>query len=309
MYEEVKRITNLEHFDSVYIRYPKSDAKFISVLKWLHKNGCKVVIEIPTYPYNGNLQDGLKVIAIAAVDYVYRNELHKYVDRIVTYSDDDVIFGIPTIRTINGISFDSVNLNRYKGDGKSINLISVATNYECHGFDRIILGLKQYYSEPEEVEVNFHIIGDGPAIETYKKMIGESEEIRKHVFLDGFLSGEKLEKQYETADIAVNSLALYRLGLKKESTLKTKEYAAKGLPIISSTFVDALAESGNRKFVLKVDDCNTPIEIQNIVKFYDAVYYNRSHEEVSREIRTEAKRVCDMSVTLAGVIEFFEGRK
>lgn len=309
LYEEVKKIANVHHFDSVYIRYPKSDAKFISVLKCLHAKGCKVVIEIPTYPYNGNLRDGLKVLAIAAVDYIYRSQIHKYVDRIVTYSDDEIIFGVPTIKTINGISFDSVGINHYIGNNTEINLISVATNYECHGFDRIILGLKQYYAKPKEINVNFHIIGNGPAIETYKKMIDGTPELKAHIFLDGFLSGEKLEEQYGYADIAVNSLALYRLGLKKESTLKTKEYAAKGLPIISSTFVDALTQNGNRKFVLKVDDCNAPIKIQDIIEFYNSIYHNASHEDVAREIRSEAKDVCDMSVTLSEVVEYLRGEK
>ena len=63
----------------------------------------RTVIEIPTYPYEAEGRTSLRGRVIQVLDKIFRKKLKKYVDRIVTYSDDKMIFGIKTINTINGI--------------------------------------------------------------------------------------------------------------------------------------------------------------------------------------------------------------
>ena len=113
---------------------------------------------------------------------------------------------------------------------------------------------------------------------------------------------------YDISDIGVNSLAIHRLGLKKESTLKTKEYAAKGLPVISSYPVDAFSKKDQTKYVHLVPGDDSDICVQEIVNFYDRIY-DGNKQTVANSIRTASKNVCDMRVTLNPVISFYIGNR
>ena len=305
LYDEVNRLAEKEKFDCIYIRYSRSERNLICLLNKLYSYGAKIISEIPTYPYNGGMFENPRKIAIAAADSVYRLRLKKYIQRIVTYSDDDFIFGIPTIRTINGINFDNEKIANHKTDSDSINLISVATNYECHGFDRIIEGMDKYYAAGGTTEIRFKIVGDGPAILDYKKQISQSPYLGGRVELTGFQTGDALQALYDEADIAVNSLALYRIGLKKESTLKSKEYIAKGFPILSSTEIDGFDLEGNRKYVHLVSDCGFYIKAEEIIDFYHRIYDGNDVNKVAHEIREAGRKICDMSITMKPVIDFF----
>ena len=67
--------------------------------------------EVARYYYVRNRtysQERIYVHCEEDVLYTYRNELKKYVDRVVTFSSDDNIFGINTIRIINGIDISTV---------------------------------------------------------------------------------------------------------------------------------------------------------------------------------------------------------
>jgi hypothetical protein len=71
-------------------------------------------------------------------------------------------------------------------------------------------------------EYDFHLVG--PEINDSIQL----SNLKQH----GYLNKEKLYQLYQKMDIAVGSLALYRNGMSEGSTLKVKEYAAFGLPII-----------------------------------------------------------------------------
>lgn len=309
LFEYIKNKIKISHYDYVYIRYPKCDLFFIKLLKAIKKTTAKIVVEIPTYPYNGNKFENFKIAVIAFLDAYFRKFMKKYVDRIVTFSRDRYIFNIPTICTINGIIFDKVKMRSkyYKNDDK-ITLIAVATIYECHGYDRIIEGLHDYYLNGGKINIIFHIVGTGPAVPGYKLLI-DKYNLNNHVLLEGYRTGKELDDLYDDSDIAVNSIAIHRLKLKEESTLKTKEYAAKGLPMISSYFVDAFDESGNQKYVLRVPSDDSAVEINEIINFYNKLYCNKSSAELASTIRKVSKNICDMETTLLQIFNFFKAEK
>jgi glycosyltransferase involved in cell wall biosynthesis len=125
----------------------------------MKKYGAKVVMEIPTYPYDSEYEaQGMSKQIF--FDRLFRNSLAKQLDAIVTFSDYDKIFGQKTIRISNGIDFDSVKMkSRINDTSKELNLIGVAEIHEWHGFDRLVKGLAEYYSKPQEYLVKFHVVG------------------------------------------------------------------------------------------------------------------------------------------------------
>lgn len=304
LYQVVEKLCASHKYDFVYIRYPRSDRKFLQLLNEMKRTTGKIVTEIPTYPYNLEKPDGnyIKEMFLRLNDKVYRRKLYRYIDRIVTYSADDKIWNIDTIRTSNGISYEK-NKIRKPNAHNGINLISVSHFYDCHGCDRVIKGLYQYYKSGGKRDIVFYIVGIGDILEKYRDLVKELK-MEDHVLFCGFCAGSELEGLYNTADIGINSLAIHRLGLTTESTLKVREYAAKGLPIVSSYKVDVFNGSDSR-YVLEVTPDDTPIDIEKLISFHDEIYNEDAHA-VSETIRNASRANCDMAATLQKVIDFFE---
>ena len=89
--------------------------------------------------------------------------------------------------------------------------------------------------------------------------------------------------------------------------LKTREYLAKGLPIIAGSKVDLFI---NQKFdyLLEFPNDDSCIQVEQIIEFFDSIY-NRSFEEINSQIRQYAEERCDMSSVLKPIVEFIKSRK
>ena len=79
-----------KEFEFIYVRYNHfADRYFINFLKNLKSEGIKIFLEIPTYPYDEEIKD-MKIKNILK-EKKYRYKLKEYVDRIITFSEDDEI--------------------------------------------------------------------------------------------------------------------------------------------------------------------------------------------------------------------------
>lgn len=287
---------------NVYVRYPYTDPFFLNLCRKLKSIGCKVIIEIPTYPYRNNHGHTLFSYIRLWADTFFSSFLRRYVDRIVTYSDDKEIFHIKTINTINGIDYGKTDLVQLHGDNNELNLISVAHLYSCHGYDRVIKGLANYCNSMPNRVVNFHIVGEGEVYEDLKHLV-TSLRLEKFVFFHGYLSGQDLDKIYNLADVAVNSLAIHRIGLITESTLKAKEYCAKGLPIITAFELDSLSAEDNMRYTYRVPLNDNPIDINSVIRFYDGLRQVPNYNSI---IRNHSQMICDMPRTLSPIIAYYK---
>ena len=92
--------------------------------------------------------------------------------------------------------------------------------------------VEYYKNNPKEI-INFHIVGDGDKklVNELKKIV-KNNNLEKYVIFYGYKSGKDLDEIYNKTDIAIGSLGFSRIGLKEGSPLKTREYIAKGLPVI-----------------------------------------------------------------------------
>lgn len=294
-------------FDFVYIRYPLCSFSFLRSVRALSKSSKKITIEIATYPYEREYQKGLKNRCISLLDKLTRIFLKKYVNRIVTFSKDEYIFGIKTIVTINGVDFSKVGIAEYT-NSSVLDLIAVSSVYYLHGYDRLINGLAHYYKNNGSDDIVLHIVGDGPYLNQYKELVN-SNGINNHVIFYGNLFGDELDALYSKSLLAINSLAIHRQNLLNESTIKSKEYAAKGLPIMSSSFVDAFSEEDNNRFVFLVEPNDEQIDIESMLSFIHALYDKHSITDVRKRIRSGSISVCDINVTMQPIIMFFSGEE
>lgn len=261
-YIEEKKIT------IIYIRYYRSNTLFLNFLKYIKKiYNIKIILEIPTYPYDNEVN---KINIGLLIDKIYRKKLYKYVDKIVTYSDDKVIWNIPCINISNGIDLEEIKIINKK-EHEGINFISVSNCSFWHGIDRFLYSLLQYKKNGGMENLKFHVVGEGIETPKLKRIVEENIELQDIVIFHGFKLGEELDKIYNNSDIGVSSLGAHRKNLYKGSALKNVEYSAKGLPFILS---DIDKSFNNCSFVYQVSQDEKLLDIEKIVEWYKNLEFN-----------------------------------
>ena len=254
--------------DFVYIRSNHNANPFtIRMVKRMKAAGMKVVMEIPTYPYDQEYE-AQGITKQIFQDRIFRKRLARQLDAIVTFSDYDTIFGQRTIRISNGIDFDNVTMKEKVNDtSKELNLIGVAEIHKWHGFDRLVKGLAEYYSRPQDYTVRFHVVGyfySEEGEQEFRKLIADNG-MEPYVILYGKKHGQELDTIFNRCDFGIGSLGRHRVGIQKIKTLKNREYAARGIPFIYS---ETDSDFDDRPYVLKAPADETPVNIGNIVSFY-----------------------------------------
>ena len=257
-----------ENIKFVYIRSDHNANLFtINMVKKMKKSGIKVVMEIPTYPYDQEYVN--KAMRRRLIqDKLFRNQLASKLDAIVTFSDYDIIFGQNTIRISNGIDFDNIPLKTTTNDTTHIlHLIGVAEIHRWHGFDRLIRGLADYYSTSHEYKVIFHIVGYffSPDEKNEINSIIDEYHLHDYVIIHGKMHGKELDAVFDACDFGVGSLGRHRVGIEKIKTLKNREYAARGIPFIYS---ETDSDFENQSYILKAPADESPIDICRIIDFY-----------------------------------------
>lgn len=271
-----------ENIDFVYIRsHHNANPWTIHFVKKIKRYGTKVVLEIPTFPYDEEYIT-LRMQLDLAVDRLFRCQLARHLDRIVTFSNATTIWGTPTIRISNGIDFDAISVKRnHNTRHDELHLIGVAQVAFWHGFDRLIKGLANYYATERDCQVYFHLVGQMNSPREQQDILSGIHEngLESYVLLYGNRHGNELDELFEKADMAIGSLGRHRSNITCVKTLKNREYAARGLAFAYSETDDDFDE---KPYVLKVPADETPIDIQTIIDFYRRQTY--SAEEIRASI-------------------------
>lgn len=282
-FSSIVRYAVSERTDFVYLRSNHNASPFtIQMVKKMKKAGIKVVMEIPTYPYDAEYKSW-PLWKKPITDRLFRNSLAKTLDAIVTFSNDDYIFGQRTIKISNGIDFNNVIVKPNRNDTcKELNLIGVAEIHHWHGFDRIIKGLANYYSKPQEYQVIFHVVGYffSKDIEREFKDLIKEFHMEKYVILHGRMHGKDLDHLFFKCDFGIGSLGRHRAGITNIKTLKNREYAARGIPFVYSETDD---DFDLQPYVLKVPADESDINIDDIITFYHRL--SMSPLEIRESIR------------------------
>lgn len=306
-YEE--RFTGADVF---YVRFLAGDRAFARFLKKLRENNphAKILLEFADYPTTGymttSLLYSLLYLPIIIKDRNAGRKYKKYVDRVVIPLKVESAFHIPVLTIENGINVSDVRC-REPEETDAIRMIAVAGMNVVHGYDRLIEGMKNYYGQGGQREIELHMVGGkeepGNELPRYKNLC-KKYHLEKRIFFYGEKKGEELDNIYDKCNLAVDALGVYRkFGNQTIGTLKIREYLAKGLPVITGCKVDVF-EKIPFSYYLEFENNGTPIELRKIIEFYDNVYGHKDIRAVSEEIRDYAVHNCDMKQALKNVIEY-----
>lgn len=290
----------------LYIRHRFIDNALIRYMRKVKKRNpsIKIVYEIPTYPYDTERKPNLSNFYIVLKDKVNSKKLRKYVDRIVTFYNQDEIFGIKTIKLKNGFDFSSCYPSTAAIDlSKQIDVIEVSITAFWHGYDRFIEGMHNYYQGGGKENIVFHMVG--PVLDE-NKQLAEKYGLSEHIVFHGKLFGEELDAVYAPCALGVDILGGHRKDYPVSSTLKSREFAARGLPFITSSPVDYVEKGYPYQLMEPYDD--SPIDIPEVLEFTHACYRDKSAFDVRNEIRAYGESRIDMNKTMQPLIEYLKGK-
>lgn len=307
-YDSVFDYCLLNGIDFVYARcFQNANPWLISFFRRLREAGIKAVTEIPTYPYDQEFvgfpfltRMGLKV------DKLFRRRLYQEMEAMVTFSDAERIFGQRTIRISNGVDFDSISLHHFQAVDDAIHLIGVAEVHYWHGYDRMMVGLGEYYRRGGTRKVFFHVVGGVADSEMHNSVHarGFAEIIKKYgieryVVFHGQLFGEELDRVFNQCQFAVGSLGRHRSGITVIKTLKNREYATRGVPFIYS---EQDGDFDRQPYVLKAPADESPIDVQQILDFID--HFQMQPGEIRSSVedlswKIQMQKVVEVSFSIA----------
>lgn len=288
---------------AVYTRLPMIDLAFLKILMEIKKRNkdVKILFEIPTYPYKGEMKTVRKRLLY------YRGcfwgiFLKFFVDRIVLSTPGyKKVFGIRVMYVPNGVAYDNRKLPEKVVNEGEIHLAAVSSMRFWHGYERLFEGLSLYYKTKREITVVVHLVGTGIELKKYQLLV-KKYHLEKYVIFEGFCTGEKLDGIYDKCHIGVGSLGIHRIDSKLNvSSLKLKEYASKGLPFVTEGFCD-MEYPKTKKYILKVPSDETAINITDIVSFYNRIY--SGSQMVNVEIKEKFRKYYDMEKVFKPVTDF-----
>ena len=204
---------------------------------------------------------------------------------------------IPYLVLTNGI-----NINRYpkkkfiefKGDILKMIFVSAITS-KYQGLDRLLIGMKNYNNS---LKIELHVVGN-----VTKDLINNINllNLDKKVIFHGTKYGKELDMLFDDMHLAIGSLGTHRKGLKYASTLKAREYMARGIPFVISHIDEDI--DNNFPFVLKLSSDDNPVDIEELLYFTKYIY-KKYGKEISVKMRNYAVRKMAYNSKIKKLVDF-----
>lgn len=258
----------------VYFRYAICANPFIiNFFKNLKKRGIRIITEIPTFPYDKEITKSSSISYFYLMHKCFRKRLLNYSDKILTFSDDKSIYGLPAINIDNAIDTANYPTKKHLALNDEFHLIGVANISYWHGFDRIIQGIYNYNKGNNDIKIIFHIVGGDSNSIDFRNLVNLVKELnlRNYVIFHGPKTGNELNRLFDISHMAVGSLGRHRSGIHALKALKNNEYACRGIPFMYS---ENNPLYDNEYYTYKIPADESIINMDAIIGFYNSIDTN-----------------------------------
>ena len=284
----------LKDYEIVYVRMALGYKRFHVMLDRAIDLGIIRIMEIPTYPFasemlsvaysdfkDKNFSKAASVLfATILYKYYYFPRTLRKLNLVAAISSKRIRTNKKVVYINNGISMShsEENIDRLEKDKGCIEALFVANIRIWHGIDRAIKGLAEYYRNGQvSSRIHLNVVGEGEALDNLVKLTKELK-VEEYVTFHGKKFGAELDEIYAQSDFALASLGLHRLKCNNASTLKSREYCAKGMPLVASES-DKFPFFSKGIYVVKSDESN--LDFNRIIEWYKSLDF----PEVSCELR------------------------
>lgn len=285
--------------DYVYLRYQGASPALLKMLRTIRRKNpeCVIIVELPTYPYDREVLDTLRGRLWLLVDKMMRARVFKSVDRIVTFSGNDQIFGVPTIRTQNGADVRAHEPLPPHNPAPEVRLVGIANLSYWHGYDRVISGLGRYYANQGERNVHFDVVGNGRELQNLKDL-AKREGVENRVHFHGPLRQDALSDLLAQCHIGISCIALHRKG-SDTTDLKSREYCSRGLPFVIG-YADQDFPAGF-EFAHHIPSDESELDIDAVISFHERLV--AKHPHYPTQMHAYAERHLDWKVKMRPVLD------
>ncbi len=286
IYNAACKALRKEKFDLVYFRYGPLNVLGSRLLKTAAETST-LVVEIPTFPTDREKQKTALRRAYMKLSERRWRKGAKYISLFTIIGEKaDSYLGVPTLNIDNGVSVESIPMKtEKKADDGKIHLLAVAAMSKWQGYDRIIQGLANWKSPRAEKYV-IDLVGEegDDSLEAWKGLTAECG-LEKQVIFHGRMTGKPLTEIFETADVGLGSLGMYRKRMNSGSVLKIREYMARGLPFIYAHDDPDVSES--MPWCIKFPNDETPIDMSRVDAFINTLGKQHGISERMRQYAIE----------------------
>jgi|GEM_PF-5924248 len=281
-----------ESFDYVYLRFPFSHPKLLSILKQYPK---KVIIEFNSISssetrshsknkhYDGYISGVLSKLQDIQIpifyDWLLMTSIVNQAKLIVGVTSELVEFyktkksdGIAIPNGID-VSLYATRISPSISKSKIIMLIldGTSTDAPWQGMDRLIKSIRHH-----KLENNLEVW-----------ICSDKNEYASLPFIKelGYLNGEKLTNLFNSVHFGSGKFSTHRSGIKDISALKSREYISRGLPLAYAGNDSDIENSDLNKYAYKIPNDESIINLPDIIKWICKLYENRpNHAEEMKEL-------------------------
>ncbi len=177
-------------------------------------------------------------------------------------------------------------------DGKvhMVFLKGATTDAIYNGIDRLVMSMLQSHHRDM-----FTLTIIGPSQQEDIRMV-TNLGMESQVFFKDFMSKNELDVELNKYHLGVSTLALHRKGIRSTSTIKSREYCARGIPFIYGHHDPDLSDSAlNGRYFMEFSADESMMDLTAVYAFVSQLYENKLDME---ELRNFAKERLDQSVKM-----------
>ena len=253
-----------EGFDLGYIRMGAPNGTFFKILKELKKRNCPMIGEAHAY-FPGIQYKTLGGKYITWMYHLHKKEFKKYIEYFLVEGSFSQMYDVPAYSMSIGVDVSAIKPHAYSGAPEALNMISVSNETAYHGYDRIIESLRAYKQQKPDAQVFVHLVG---TTSPQTKQLVEKYQLDQSVILYGKKSGTELVEIYSKCNVGLGPFGQHRVGGKKDTGLKTKEYFAKGLPYVYSGSEPTVPE--DYPYICNFPSDESLIDFDRVWEFYES---------------------------------------
>jgi hypothetical protein len=167
-----------------------------------------------------------------------------------------------------------------------------------NGLDRVLDGMKMYKGD---IKITLEIFGN--ELEYEKKLI-EDFGLESTVKLRSYLSSKQLTEVLDRFHMGVGSFGVHRKGVQSNSSIKSREYFARGIPFIYGHMDPDFSEDEiAKKYCLEFPGDDSPVDFEKAIAFLVEVRKDKGFGEKMRQF---AASKLDYKVKMAGLKQIIE---
>jgi hypothetical protein len=314
-----QKAIDVNGFDYVYFRYPGAHQL---LKRWIKNINNKVFFEhvtaetkeIELYKIENPLRFNISSV-LSLIEFYYLPLLREKLygsrirraaifgicnsEDIATYENNAANLNYKTLVLGDAVQtkkFRVKNIAKLENEFRIIFLKGASTSADFNGLDRVFKGIKMYKGL---FNIRFYLFGNNLVAE--KRLI-EQLGIQDYVICSDFIQKEQIDIVIDQMHLGIGALAVHRKGLKSTSTIKTREYFARGLPFLyGHNDVDFLNNSLAQTYCIQLPSNDDPINFEEIINWYLSINFSIT---IALRMHNSARDNLDYNVKMKKLLDF-----